>query len=45
MSHSGKVLVAGLGSPHGDDQAGWLVAELLLKKASGTNGFSFTRVF
>ena len=40
MSHSGKVLVAGLGSPHGDDQAGWLVAELLLKKASGTVGVS-----
>ena len=27
MSNSGKILVAGLGSAHGDDQAGWLVAE------------------
>ena len=27
MSDSEKILVAGLGSPHGDDQAGWLVAE------------------
>ncbi len=34
MSDSGKVLVAGLGSPHGDDQAGWFVAEQLLKKMS-----------
>ena len=29
MSHSGNVLVAGLGSAHGDDQAGWFVAESL----------------
>ena len=35
MSHSGKILVAGLGSRHGDDQAGWLVAEQVLKKVSG----------
>ena len=27
MNAPGRVLVAGLGSPHGDDQAGWLVAE------------------
>ena len=27
MSDPGRVLVAGLGSPHGDDQAGWLFAE------------------
>ena len=27
MSDSGKILVAGLGSAHGDDQAGWLVAD------------------
>lgn len=27
MSQSGKILVVGLGSAHGDDQAGWLVAE------------------
>jgi len=36
MSHSANVLVAGLGSPHGDDQAGWLVAEQVLKNVSGT---------
>ncbi len=36
MSHTGKVLVAGLGSAHGDDQAGWLVAEQVLKNVSGT---------
>ena len=34
MNDSGKVLVVGLGSAHGDDQAGWLVAEQLLKKVS-----------
>ena len=34
MSQSGKILVVGLGSAHGDDQAGWLVAEQLLKKVS-----------
>ena len=36
MNRSGKVLVVGLGSAHGDDQAGWLVAEQVLKKVSGT---------
>ena len=36
MSHTGNILVAGLGSAHGDDQAGWLVAEQVLKKLSGT---------
>ncbi len=30
MGDSGKILVAGLGSAHGDDQAGWLVADQLL---------------
>lgn len=29
MSQSERILVAGLGSAHGDDQAGWLVAENL----------------
>ncbi|MBC7966341.1 MAG: hypothetical protein H7Z17_10520 [Fuerstia sp.] len=29
MSDSGRVLVAGLGSSHGDDRAGWFVAERL----------------
>jgi hydrogenase maturation protease len=29
MTQSSKVLVAGLGSAHGDDQAGWLAAEKL----------------
>lgn len=36
MRHSAKVLVVGLGSAHGDDQAGWLVAEHVSKKVSGT---------
>lgn len=40
MSHKGKVLVAGLGSPHGDDRAGWLVVEQFLKKVCGTLGAS-----
>ncbi len=29
MNQSGKILIAGIGSAHGDDQAGWLVAEQL----------------
>ena len=29
MSRSQRILIAGLGSAHGDDQAGWLVAENL----------------
>ncbi len=29
MSHSAKTLIAGLGSAHGDDQAGWLMADTL----------------
>lgn len=29
MNQSGKILIAGIGSDHGDDQAGWLVAEQL----------------
>lgn len=36
MCDSGSVLVAGLGSSHGDDRAGWFVAEQVLKKMSGT---------
>lgn len=29
MNQSQRILIAGLGSPHGDDQAGWLVVEKL----------------
>ena len=29
MSQPARILIAGLGSPHGDDQAGWLVVEQL----------------
>lgn len=29
MSQPQRILIAGLGSPHGDDQAGWLIAENL----------------
>jgi hydrogenase maturation protease len=29
VNQSQRVLIAGLGSPHGDDQAGWLVVEKL----------------
>jgi hydrogenase maturation protease len=30
MSRAAKTLIVGLGSAHGDDQAGWLVAEMLM---------------
>jgi hydrogenase maturation protease len=34
MSLAAKTLIVGLGSAHGDDQAGWLVAEMLQRSAS-----------
>jgi hydrogenase maturation protease len=38
VSLSGNVLVVGLGSSHGDDQAGWFVAETLASQFSGVEG-------
>jgi len=35
MNQSVKILVAGLGSAHGDDQAGWLVAENVALQCRG----------
>ena len=35
MNESAKTLVAGLGSTHGDDQAGWLVAENVASQCRG----------
>jgi hydrogenase maturation protease len=36
MNQSARILVAGLGSAHGDDQAGWLVAENLASQCQGS---------
>lgn len=35
MNQSEKILIAGLGSAHGDDQAGWLVAENVALQCQG----------
>jgi hydrogenase maturation protease len=43
MSRSAKVLVVGLGSPHGDDQAGWFAADELASRFDLSDGLVVRR--
>jgi len=43
MNHAAKTLIVGLGSAHGDDQAGWLVAESLQRLCREMNDVTVRR--
>jgi hydrogenase maturation protease len=43
MSVSSSILFVGVGSPHGDDQVGWQIADALAKRVAASNHLSIRK--
>lgn len=43
MKHLGQTLIAGIGSPHGDDQVGWEIAKRIQKKDNDLTNIRLAR--